>query len=58
MLIGVIHPQTCEIGLAEFAETDSYQGRYRADGAIELLLSQSDEAPVVNGTPTGAKQRK
>jgi hypothetical protein len=43
----VIHPQISEIVLAKFAETGSYQGRYRADGAIELLLIQSDEAPVV-----------
>ena len=46
-VIGLIHPQTCEIGLAEYGETGSYRGRYRADGAIELLLIQSGEAPVV-----------
>jgi hypothetical protein len=45
--IAVIHPPTCEIGLAEFSETGSYQARYRSDGAIELLQIQSDAAPVV-----------
>ena len=46
-VIGVIHPQTCEIGLAESGETGTYSGRYRVDGTIELLLIQSGEAPVV-----------
>ena len=46
-MIGVIHPQTCEIGLAESGETGTYSGRDRVDGTIELLLIQSGEAPVV-----------
>ena len=45
-VIGVIHPQTCEIGLAEFGETGSYRGRYLGDGAIDLLLIESGEAPL------------
>ena len=40
-VIGVIHPQTCEIGLAEVGETGSYHGRYLDNGTIELLLVES-----------------
>ena len=45
-VIGVIHPQTCEIGLAEFGESGIYRGRYLADGTIDLLLIESGEAPL------------
>ena len=45
-VIGVIHPQTCEIGLAEFGETGSYRGRYLANGTIDLLLIESGDAPL------------
>ena len=45
-VIGVINPQTCEIGLAEFGESGTYRGRHLANGTIDLLLIQSGDAPV------------
>ena len=45
-VIGVIHPETCDIGLAEFGETGTYRGRYLNNGAIDLLLIESGKAPL------------
>ena len=45
-VIGVIHPETCDIGLAEFGETGTYRGQYLNNGAIDLLLIESGKAPL------------
>ena len=46
-IIGVIDPNDCQIGIAEFGESGHYNGRLQPDGSIDLILVQSGTKPVV-----------
>jgi len=46
-VIGVIDPNDCQIGIAEFGESGNYNGRLLPDGSIDLILIQSGAKPVV-----------